>query len=540
MTFFQNTLDYFQGAPQPRLIEPTTELNNTEIEKEPYIDLPIPERERGVDIPPSKKKIEPDVKGIYPLGGNDEESSEGVDIVESIERLQLKLEQFENVLGLGKTGKTFEAFSRIPLPDFSKPTHSLLNPYHSRTIDTVFNHIKYDPRGSTRIAEFLTSLTEAQKHCPVSREDFLRLLLSKCSGRALELVTIWSRSKHSIEHIYKGLFDAFDDSFDSSEIRKLLSTYKFPRYFKLRIVLAELQILISQALRAGSTETEGILLMSILLQDTLRQCMPMGANKIINVELNKLKRCKLREPHVNEIVEALLEQSSEIDFEIQSATGYQFGPPREPYSLSDRKGKDVFQNKKKVSFFKRAKVNSLEGSTFKKGNVSSEPKKVYSRPTPTPSFSRPNSTPSSTRPNSTPSSSKFTPRGGNSNNKPAGSNNRTSKGPNMSKRKLSFNSNKAMDKFKKFSPRRLSSCSLCGSLGHEASETCYSIVDNNFRIFEGPPSQIHCSNCYEKLNKRFYHIVKFCPLRTFMIESYKKGLFTPRGIFKKYYLEHHA
>ena len=539
MTFFQNTLDYFQGTQAPRQSNPLEDLNNDNFNTlEPQADLPLSERERGrenfstmgigEDIPPPRRIIEP-------LPGDEiippPDSSDGVDVVETLERLQLRINQFENILGLGKKGKAFEAFSRIPLPNFTKVTHSLLNPYHSRTIDTVFNHIKFDPTGTNRVSDFLTALSEAQDHCPVSRQDFLRLLLAKCSGRALELVNVWNRSKYSIEQIYKGLFDSFDESLDSSEIRKILGDYKFPRHFKLRVILGELQILISQALRAGSTEVEGMLMTSILLQDTLKQCMPVGAYKLIQSEINKLKRYKLREPNVHEICEALLEHSLDIDYEIKVANGHQFGPFRLPFSISDRRRDRLMtanSPKKKVSFFKRAKVNSIEGSTFKKGNVSlGNNSKATGRPT----YKQP-----------------FTPRPA-SINKPStaqkstGSNTKgfQNKGPkNPSSRGKSFQTRKPMDKFKGRPQRKLTSCSYCGSLGHDASQTCYSIVDNNFRVFTGPPSQIHCSNCFDKLNKKFFHMIKLCPLRDHMINAYKMGTFAPRGIFKKYYLEHHA
>jgi len=53
-------------------------------------------------------------------------------------------------------------------------------------------------------------------------------------------------------------------------------------------------------------------------------------------------------------------------------------------------------------------------------------------------------------------------------------------------------------------------CSLCGKNTHRASDSCYAMRDDSGRVVNVTPSQVPCTICEKKMNKKLYHPLKFC------------------------------
>ena len=53
-------------------------------------------------------------------------------------------------------------------------------------------------------------------------------------------------------------------------------------------------------------------------------------------------------------------------------------------------------------------------------------------------------------------------------------------------------------------------CSLCGKKTHRASDSCYAMRDDSGRVVNVTPSQVPCTICEKKINKKPYHPLKHC------------------------------
>lgn len=488
---------------------------------EDIFDFDLP-RKPEMSKPKEKTKIEP------PSDLNSENDNSEVKLISVLESLQLQVNNLQTQLNdkLGKTAdedKIYgDSFDRIPLPNFKDRTFfSLLDPYNAKTIDMIYNpRVKFSGEGNTRVSDFLTSLTDSHDHCPVDEYDFLSILISKLQGRPMDLVNSWKKSQYSIEEIYRSLFETFTNQITTTEAREKLTSYLFPREFRIAQVVSELTMLTDYAVQGGVNAEQAKLMQSVFFQDALQRSLPLSAYKICLARINSKRRELNREPAVSDMVIAILARSSEIDLELSSAKGHRFSGDRKVFSILNKPNRVVHKDNKRPYISELSSQGSKSAQNYRNKNENRRP------------FS-----------NNKTNNSKFSPRSKFiKNTRPLKYSPLTkvpdTKNPNVFARGRKFNlKNKTGDKTYNFKVPKTNKCSFCGSLGHTASNGCWSIVDDAFKLYEGPISQQECQTCKDKLKMNLYHMQKMCPLRDHLLKAYKQGLISPRGIFRKYVSE---
>lgn len=489
------------------------------------IDLPITQNTNNLDKMTDNNKAK--------ISDTQSEGSENVGLVACLEALQLQVDDLNKKIsdqGLNKNAKKIygNSFDRIPLPKFEGKTfYSILDGFQAKTIEIIYlPRVKFTGEGGMRVSEFLTFLTEAHDRCPVSEDDFKNILINKLQGRPMDLVNSWKRAKYSIQNIYRSLFETFSNAITSTEAREKLSNYSFPRHFKIAQILSELTMLADYAVQGGADTDQSQLLATIYVQDALQKSLPLAAYKLCYAQINEKRREINKEPMVSELVISILEKAPEIDLELTTSRHHKFGINRKLFSVLNKNNdkpdkidrptnprpmiaaiagsKSAQYNNKKFDKTKAASNRTTNRFNASKLNKYI-PKKLQGR--------------RDLRKNVYAKINNY---------KPNQESNGKSSGQNPRNNNLNAKSN---------SSKKVLKCSFCGALGHSASNGCWSIMDDQFKLFEGPISQVECSNCKDKLKLKLYHMVKFCPLRERMLKAYKEGLVTPRGIFRKWVSE---
>ncbi|RPI68001.1 MAG: hypothetical protein EHM38_08975, partial [Geobacteraceae bacterium] len=76
------------------------------------------------------------------------------------------------------------------------------------------------------IEEYLDLLTRAQSNCPLSRREFIDVMLATTTGRAHSLIMDWTRAGESIEQIFHLLLMNYDRRISPTEAKDRLYSYR--------------------------------------------------------------------------------------------------------------------------------------------------------------------------------------------------------------------------------------------------------------------------------------------------------------------------
>lgn len=390
----------------------------------------------------------------------------------------------------------------IPRPRFPKGVN-YRNMNSSEDFKQIeFNYPKIKFSGSPKlrkaqdldIYEFLSMMTEGQKHCPVSRSDFKRLLLARLAPPALGMCNTWMRDKNcTITKLFNRLYKTFSANLTPAEARNLLRKYTFPRNLSFDQALSEFQYLGDYAGRGGNSKEENALVVTFAVQDGLEYGLPPGAYKLCFNQMNDAKRYYGRELYLGELIDSLRQIADKVDLEMRHAKNHNWAKERDfleimnksarPKAIGMSKSNKKFVHEHSVQINEAKSLHGQGGQTkikSPKGKGQGKGQKKAVLP------------------------DTHAGQGGQKGNK-----------VNMA----------SGAKEKKY-------CSLCTSHTHNASDKCYSIVDNNGKVYEGPPTQEACPTCVRNCQRDMMHPTRLCPLRAEMVKKYKAKLAIPRGIFK--------
>ena len=388
---------------------------------------------------------------------------------------------------------------KVPIksPNFNVPAkYSSLNSSDLRVIDSQYPKAKfYDGSKGTEIYDFLYLLREAHKNCPVSENEFKRLLLQRLGGAALDLVSGLIEDQEPVSVIYTELYSTFTTTVDSYEARQIMKGYKSPRSFGIKRILGELGRLGNIVGRGCYDRAQQKFYVSTHSQDALESCLPEKAFEIAHAAIARDRFIKGREPTLQEIRKCLAPHVEQIDRIIKNDKTHKFAPPRKIFSIVYSKTHHGDNPNKK-----NRDVNNLEVN-----NVEVEVNKVEL------------------------SQSKQQPQNkgkGNAKVKPKN-------GKSFNNNKKKTNQNKQTDKQTTETNRQKERpyCNFCGQFGHDSFKGCYAILDDNLKQYQGAGAREACRICIRKISLNLKHPEDLCPGRDFMIKKYLDGTIKPRGPF---------
>ena len=421
-------------------------------------------------------------------------------------RLLRKLERREK-------GKVFgEQPKNIPIPKFPRNVRyrKVDKSSDMKLIDFYFPKSKFSGKIDHKklfttmdIDEFLTLMVNAQKKCPLSREDFTGVLLNRLSSPALGMCNGWLTERGmTIERICARLYKTFTLAISEAEARELIDHYQVPINFSVDKVLSEFQYLGSYLMRSGHKKKVNSIVVALIVQEALDRCMPPEAATLIFEQTCDLRRYYGRQPYLGEIITGLSAISDKINKAMRRAKNWTWAKSRDFLA---------FTTKQHVKEKQGGKGGNKKGSFPKANEVSVNEANTQQ--------AKPNKQ-----------------QNAKGNQKNAGKMPQNAKGSQSTKPgQNSTNPKKNSNKNGK--PKE--ECSYCGSYTHNCYKGCYSVLDDNNKMYCGPPAQEDCSICLKafKGKKKLRHPVLYCPLREKMKEKYRTGELTPRGCFKSAFEE---
>ena len=381
-----------------------------------------------------------------------------------------------------------------PMPKFPNPRSIV---YRNLDISHDFKLVEYNfPRtkfsgkpGTMDIYQFMTLLKNAQEYCPVHPRDFKRILLNRLLPPALGMAHGWfANPKNDLRKVLTRLYDSFCNSISTPDARHAMKTIEVPKGTSFSAYIAELEFLGVYASRGGSHPEENALLVSLLAQEGLEHGLPEQAFKLCFRKICEVREDLGREPHIEDITAALCKISREIDYEMKTAKNFQWGRDRESFMHTNKitpmhRTNNVFKGKtdKKYS----PKINTVNVEKPKTGN-----------------------------------------QGSFKGTKPAGQ---------SGQKKTVFGKGKGQNPKVKGQANGRMHCSFCHERTHTCAMGCYSIRDDNLKVYTGPPAQVPCSLCVSEMDTEYTHPVAKCPIRPRMMRHYLEGTAIPRGAFKEYF-----
>ena len=507
-----------------RSVSPPTDRNPPRRSREPFRNSPEMRRSRRRVIQPYPD-TNADIMCSTDSSSSDSEFELGSDsdtdsIGETLKSgkydnkyIMKKLKKFNKGLRDLKRVEQGRLFSdnltKVPKPSFPKGIRyrSINSSEDLKIIDFNFPRNKFSGNPKTKknfdldVYEFLSTMVEGQKHCPVSKKDFIRLLVARLAPPALGMVNGWLMDKNcSINKIFSRLFKTFSSSISTIEARNLLRLYLMCRNMTFDQALSEMQYLADYASRGYNNNRENALAITFAFQDGLEHALPIAAYKLCYNQIIDLRRYLGREPYLGEIIDALRQIADKVDYELKHTKNHNWAKDRDFLDFSHKQSRSNLisneSSKPKSGFpYQNKSKKFVNELTVHATTTSTAPKPKY---TPSPNHQKSNI------------KGKGQGKGNFKNNTPA---------PKMGPQKAS----EAKDK--KY-------CSYCGSHTHTAAQGCWAIVDENLKMYQGPPAQEPCRICIRNCDKEFKHPERFCPLRKFMVDLYKAGRIKAKGIFK--------
>ena len=400
-------------------------------------------------------------------------------------------------------------FNFVPHPDFTKPPCRRMDDYNNvRFIEFIYPKTRFsgDPKvDKSDIYDFIHGLCKAYDSCPLSPEDFERVLTSRLNSPALTMVSGWVKRSFPMKTILNQLYSTFNKTINPPKALDVLRVYRFPRKFTVAMIIAELDNLGNIALRGGTESIDSDIMICLTIIEGLRYSMPEPAYMRIRENLNELRVTLGRQPYLVELFSSLKRIEDLLDYELTRHPNFHFAEDRELLEITtieyhSKRNQRPKNDKNKFRYLNNHRLNMItheQDPEFKVNNIDN-----YSKVG-----------------NSNAISSDKKPYYANTK-KPS-----TGNKFNNAYKKTPYKDGRNMQPL----------CSFCGEYTHSAHQGCYSCLDDSLKQYRGPPASEDCKICLEKIKKGLRHPEKNCPLRPFMLKMYSQNKATPRGVFKKYY-----
>ena len=436
---------------------------------------------------------------------------EGLEI-QKFEIKQLKedksqlLKELDEVKERDKNKLLNNNFNFVPHPDFTIPPSRKMDDFNNvRFVEFIYPKTRFSGDCKVDCFDFIHGLVKAYNTCPLSPEDFERVLTSRLNSPALTMVSGWIKRKFPMKTILNQLYSTFNKTISPPKALDVLRVYRFPRKFTTAMILGELDNLGNIALRGGTESIDSDIMICLTIIEGLRYSMPEPAYLRIRENINELRVTLGRQPYLVELFSSLKRIEDLIDYELTRHPNFQFAEDRELLEITtieyhSKRSSKPRMDKSRFRYLNKHRLNMITNDSdgFQVNSLSTNKSKA-------------NTITSDRKPYTAQNS--YKPSTGNYYNK---SNAKNKVFPNKDNRNMQ------------------PLCSFCGEYTHSAHQGCYSCLDDSLKQYRGPPASENCKICLEKIKRELRHPEKYCPLRPFMLKMYSQKKATPRGIFKKY------
>ena len=384
--------------------------------------------------------------------------------------------------------------SYVAIPIFPDvPLRGIIEFNDVRVVEYYFGRVvfKGDKKETCDIHEFLQSMVIAQERAQLSEPDFWKMFLTRLASHALKVAT--RKKDLPIVIVFNQLFNTFNKYISPIQAQALLREYLMPINFGISHLCSELEHISSIAARGGENEND--LLISINMIAGLQNGLPSLVYSYLDDKLNDIRRKHGKHPDLDQIISCLQTHEGPLDNLLAlSAGSFKFAESREVFSITLKENYRRSALKRSNKKFMGKTVHAISTDIVDSDRFTDV----------TDETDEATLTDAQVLTTTVDAIKKAGPT-------------------------------KNLGKFQNFKKGKKKVCAMCGSWNHATSQCCFSIFDDGGKVYNGPPSPVHCNICEEKLNKtNMYHPVKYCPLREKAIELYKTGEVSPRGIFKSY------
>lgn len=398
-------------------------------------------------------------------------------------------------------------FNFVPHPDFSIPPSRRMDDFNNlRFVEFIYPKTRFSGDDKTDVYDFIHGLCKAYKSCPLSPEDFERVLTSRLNSPALTMVSGWVKRQFPMKTILNQLYSTFNKTISPPKALDVLRIYRFPRKYTTAMILAELDNLGNIALRGGTESIDSDIMICLTIIEGLRYSMPEPAYMRIRENLNELRVTLGRQPYLVELFSSLKRIEDLLDYELSRNHNFHFAEDRNLLEITtieyhSKRNNRPRNDRSKFRYLNNHRLNMItheQDSDFKvnaiaenskTNNISSDRKPYPFKP------------------------SRFN----------TGFNSKGNK-PNSGYKEKANKDGRNMQPL----------CSYCGEYTHSAHQGCYSCLDDSLKQYRGPPASENCKICLEKVKRELRHPEKYCPLRAYMLKMYSQNKATPRGIFRRY------
>ena len=407
-----------------------------------------------------------------------------------------KSEQPINIHTIINPPLSFPETSRI---DITSPSGIRLVEFHTRNIK--FSGKKND----MSINDFLRAGTRLNLALNLNEKDFLTILATRTTDTARSMFEYWIGLGYNSKQLFNVCYSTWNTEVSCQKAVMLLGSYNIPKNFTISECIADVSHLGMVASMSGLDESARNSIRETNVLNTLLTRLPKECKKIIENQYIRLSQLHGRVPTVLELTLSLVPYHSILNDEIGSCSTYNYAPKRAVFDICKIGSSETAANSGKPfkKFGNKSKVRALNLNAISTSR--SEPIQEHSRGIPSHRVD-------------------------------------TYYNVNLISEmhpKLPTHHILALNESRKYNTKGVQGkgkkyCTFCSGSNHGSEAGCYSMMNDSLRHVYATPSMKSCDTCFSKLDKKLHHSSKLCPIRPLMMESYKKGLVKPLGIFKNY------
>jgi hypothetical protein len=410
-----------------------------------------------------------------------------------------KSEQPINIHTIINPPLSFPETSRI---DITSPSGIRLVEFHTRNLK--FSGKKND----MSINDFLRAGTRLNLALNLNEKDFLTILSTRTTDSARSMFEYWIGLGYNSKHLFNVAYATWNSEVSCQKAVMLLGSYNIPKAFTISECIADISHLGMVASMSGLDESARNSIRETNVLNALLTRLPKECKKIIENQYIRLSQLHGRVPTVLELTLSLVPYHSILNDEIGACSTYNYAPKRAVFDICKIGSSEIAANSGKPKPFKKFGNKSVRALNLNAISTSrGETTQDHSRGTPSHTYNV--NLISEMHPN-LPTHHIFALNEG-----------------------RKYNTKGVQGKGKKY-------CTFCSGSNHGSEAGCYSMMNDSLRHVYATPSMKACETCLTKLDKKLHHSSKLCPIRPFMLESYRKGLVKPLGIFKSYVEKTHS
>jgi len=419
-----------------------------------------------------------------------------------------------------KRKENFGAESVIPIPLFYD---GLFDPDKQRNKVKDHWHIipSFDPvkRDVYKIGTFLKNCNNAQEHCKMNQSDFLRQMRWRMTGTVTDRVDHWIANKHEISRIYFDLYAMYNVEIEATAAASVITAYKVSKTITFAATCEELDRLAGIASQIIQNIKERKAVYDNYYKNALITRMPDTISPLIHEIIADHRVNYNEEATSDQIIKGLYRYTDKINKDFHTSKNYNYANRKLGVILDKAYHKPMVAGKADsnttVNETKAIKASKGQNRGFK------GQKKVNAVNIEQPTFNRVN----------------------------AGQSRGFTSSSNLSVNALNTTVGRAhprldIARILKLEESRVKNghnsaknrkyCVFCSSYTHTGAEGCNSLYTDSLARAQATPTQQSCATCATKLHKELHHPSRLCPLRSTMLDAYKRGTIAPQGIFKYY------